>query len=104
MAEYNTVPRDADNKHDALEESGVAERTDGEEDASQERPSDRQDDISSSKNERSVIHPPVHLIDCQDVGCTWPCAHHFHGRKDLNVFEWYPDLVSGEQAGGQIWR
>ena len=31
------------------------------------------------------------LSDCQDVGCTWPCAHHVH-RVNERYFYWYPDL------------
>ena len=66
-------------------------RADGEEDAPrQESPSDQQDAISSSKNESSGVDssPPY---DCPDIGCTWPCAHHFHWRKQPWFF-WYPDL------------
>ena len=95
MAEYGTVPQEADNKQDALEESGVAQlSTDGEEDAPQETPSGRQDFISSSKYERLRIHRPrrYSLTDCPDVGCTWPCAHHFHVRGKQSLFHWYQDL------------
>ena len=58
----------------------------------------REGHISSSKDERSGIDkriirrpPPPPHYDCRDVSCTWPCAHHFHGGKDLN-FMWYPEL------------
>ena len=80
MAEYDTIPQEADDRQDTLEESGVvAGRTGVEEDAPQESPPDRQ-------NQR--------LCACKDVGCTWPCAHHFHWRKRPkdNLFLWYPDL------------
>ena len=91
MAEYDAVPREADDRQDALEESGVAERTDGEEDAPQEPPSDQEDPINSGEDESSGVDSPPLLFDCLDVGCTWPCAHHFHRDKDLK-FYWHPDL------------
>ena len=47
MAEYDQAPQEADAKQDALEEPGVAD-TDGEEDAPQEAPSNREGPISSS--------------------------------------------------------
>ena len=93
MAEYDTAPQEADDRQDTLEESGVTERTDIEEDAPQEPPSDREDSISSSEGESSGGDSQPPLRDCLDVGCTWPCAHHFHWRKDLlSFFCWYPDL------------
>ena len=98
MGEYDTVPQEADDKLDALEEPepGVAERTDGEEDAPEEWPSDRDDPISFSEDERSVIDQiflsPQRFFDCLDVGCTWPCAHHLHTSKErAEVFEWDPN-------------
>ena len=86
MGEYDTVPQDADDKQDAIEVPGVADRTDGEEDAPEQRPSDREDRISSSEDDS----PPV-FDDCLDVGCTWPCAHHAHTSNELD-FAWYPEL------------
>ena len=66
MPEYDTVPQEAD---------------------------DRQDAISSSKDESSGVDLPPVLLDCLDVGCTWPCAHHIHRLKDPpNLFRWCPDL------------
>ena len=99
MAEYDTVPQEADDKQEALEEPGVDQRTDGQEDTSEQPPRDREDPISSSKDETSgtderiIRRPPSPLpyYDCRDVDCTWPCAHHFHSDKNLN-FEWYPEL------------
>ena len=69
----------------------LAHRTDSEEDAPQEPPSNRQDAVSSSKDESSGVDSPPFWVDCLDVGCTWPCAHHFHWRKALQ-FYWFPDL------------
>ena len=100
MELHDTVPRvrEADDKQDAIEEPepGVAKHTDGEEDAPEKLPSVREDPVSSNKDERSgsvgsfTWRP--HLIDCQDAGCTWPCADHFHSFKKERDFEWYPDL------------
>ena len=45
--------------------------------------------------------------DCQDVGCTWPGAHHLHELKERD-FDWYPDLerlgrkVSRVQSEGKV--
>ena len=97
MELYDTVPQEADAKQDALEEPGVAVRVDGEEDAPQEPPPDRVVHIISSEGERSGIDerisPPTprRFFDCQDAGCTWPCAHHLHKYEQLN-FYWYPGL------------
>ena len=104
MAEYDTVPREAapqevDDKQEALEEPGVDQRTEGQEDTSEQPPRDREDPISSSKDETSgtderiIRRPPLPppYYDCRDVGCIWPCAHHFHPGKNL-YFRWYPEL------------
>ena len=90
---YDAVPPEADDNEEApaeayntfLQEPGVAERTDGEEDAPDEPPSDREDSTSSSRDEGS-------FFDCLEVGCTWLCAHHFHVDEDRD-FHWYPDLA-----------
>ena len=85
-----------------IREPGVAKRTDGEEEAPVEPPSDREDPISSSKNARSGIEKrisrrppsPPPSFACEDVGCTWPCAHHLHTEKEKRAFSflWVPDL------------
>ena len=103
MAEYDTVPPEADAKQNALEQPGFAERTDDEKDAPQKPPEDRKDPISSSKDERSPsgidkrIPPPSRppCYDCPDDGCFWPCAHHVHRLDEwfwIKIFHWYPDL------------
>ena len=106
---YDTVPQEADDNVDALAEAhdaflqdpGVA---DGEEDAPQERPSDREDAISSSEeDESSGTRSPPPVFDCLDVGCTWPCVHHVHWDKDLNFF-WYPDLEFWDRHSPQMPR
>ena len=99
------VPQEADAIQDALEvsEPGVAECMDGQEYASEQPPSDREDPVSSSKDERSgsdkrIISrspSPPPCYDCQDVGCTWPCAHHLHPWEEKLAF-WLPDLENME--------
>ena len=114
---YDTVLQEADDneytlaellRNAFLQEPGLTARTDGEEDAPEKPPSDREDSASSSKDERSGIDkrisppsppPPPHLSDCLGFGCTWPCAHHIHiGKKEDRVFRWYPEL---EHCGRQ---
>ena len=88
MAEYDTVPQEAENKQDALEESGVAERTNREEVALEQPPSHQEDPISSGEDER-----PPRLTDCRKVGCTWPCTHHDHlGGVHRSFLWWNPGL------------
>ena len=94
MAEYNTAPQEADANQDALEESGesgVPQRTDVEEDAPEQPLSQREDPISSSKDERSgckeSCRPSLQLLrssptpleiatwlDCGETTCwlDWP--------------------------------
>ena len=92
------VPHETDDNEDALEEPVVAERrTDGDEDAPEELPLDREDPISFSEDERSEIDkrlpPPASpsSFGCLDAGCTWPCAHHSHRGKELQ-FSWHPEF------------
>ena len=104
---YDTVPQEADDNDNApakpydafLQEPGLAVLTDGEEDAPEEPPSDREDSVISSENEESGndkrISPPwpPPLFACRGFGCTWPCAHHIHRRKKEDMaFRWYPEL------------
>ena len=93
MAEYDTVPPEADAKQNALEQPGVAERTDDEKDAPQKPLEDRKDPISSSEDGSSGSDSSPPYYDCPDVGCTWPCAHHVHRLKEVGTaFWWYPAL------------
>ena len=85
MAEYDTVPQEADAKQDAPQEPEVTERTDGEEGAPEK--------------------PPSLFSDCPDVGCTWPCAHHLHPRVlRYPYFRWYPDLEQFSNQNPEIPR
>ena len=45
--------------------------------------------------------PPSY--DCQDAGCTWPCAHHLH-RWIHRSFRWYPDSEQFSHKNPQIPR
>ena len=93
MELHNTVPQEADAEEDGfaealeqacklyitsrechfdlysalLQEPGVAERTDGEQDAPVEPPSDREDPISSSEDEPSGIDLHPHFAACRDT-------------------------------------
>ena len=111
MELHDTVPQEADDREDALEvpsEPGVAERTDNQEDAPEEPPADRDDPISPREDESSGVdkgiiqRPPYY--DCQDAGCTWPCAHHLHTNKGPLNFYWYPDLEHFDNEHPEIPR